>query len=61
MKYFQRIFSILLIAGMLLGWTTSGSMLASTPQSTNLQADSTSKFEPLAPQPAQFWQVLISS
>ncbi len=47
MKHFQRIFSILLIAGMLLGWTSSGPILASSPQSTNPQVDSTSKFEPL--------------
>ena len=45
MKYFQRIFSILLIAGMLLGWTSSGPILASSPQSANLQVDSNAKFE----------------
>lgn len=39
MKHFQRIFSILLIAGMLLGWTSSGPILASSPQSTNPQVD----------------------
>lgn len=45
MKVFHRIFSILLIAGMMLGWATSGSILASAPQPTGSQADASAKFE----------------
>jgi hypothetical protein len=48
MKSFHKIFSILLIAGMMLGWTASGSILASAPQSIQPQTDSTAKFESLA-------------
>jgi subtilisin family serine protease len=48
MKVIHRIFSILLIAGMMLGWTTSGSILASTSQPTILKVDASEKFESLA-------------
>src|SRR4030067_1033656 len=47
MKYFHRIFSILLIAGMLLGWTTSGSIYANAALPAVPQTDSTLKFESL--------------
>ncbi len=45
MKVFQRIFSILLIAGMLLGWTASGSILAQTPNTTKTQSDPAAKLD----------------
>jgi hypothetical protein len=45
MKYFHRLFSILLIAGMLLGWTTSGSILASSPKSAAAQIKPSEKLE----------------
>lgn len=48
MKVFHRIISILLIAGMLLGWTTSGSILASASQPTISRADPSTKIEALA-------------
>ncbi len=46
MKYLRKISLALLVVTMLLGWTTSGSILASSPQSAPLQVDITSKFEP---------------
>ena len=48
MKHFQRMFSILLILGMLLGWTTSGSILASPSQAPTAQLNASDKFEPMA-------------
>jgi subtilisin family serine protease len=48
MKHFQKMFSILLIVGMLLGWTTSGSILASSSQFPEAQLNASDKFEPMA-------------
>lgn len=48
MKFFQRLFSILLIAGLMLGFTSSGAMLASSALPEKLPADPAQKFEPLA-------------
>ncbi len=47
MKYLQRIFSVLLIASMLVGFLATGSILAGSPRSVNQQTDPASKFEPL--------------
>jgi subtilisin family serine protease len=47
MKYLHRIFSILLITGMMLGWTTSGSILAKSTDSVVPQIEPTAKFEAL--------------
>ena len=47
MKHFQKVFSILLIVGMLLGWTSSGSILASPSQAAEAQLNASEKFEPM--------------
>ncbi len=46
MKYLQRIFSILLIASMLVGFLATGSILAGSTRFVNQQTDADSKFEP---------------
>ena len=47
MKHFQKMFSILLIVGMLFGWTSSGSILASSTQAPEAQLIASDKFEPI--------------
>jgi hypothetical protein len=46
MKYLQRIFSIVLIGGMLLGWTSSGTILAKSTEPDRVHVEAIDKFEP---------------